>query len=271
MSLTLRRGFLLVEALCALALMGVLAVAAVGALRTAQRTLLTVERESRAQRAAREAVAVSVALLREATDPQVWGDTAIEFTARIAASVSCDTLVGGTVLPPPTSYARGFSAIAQGIEYGDELRWRDADPLTGHVMWRAERIDSVYALSAAAACASGRFVDAVDAARPRIALRLASRTMPPAGTPVRVGRRGRLALYGAGGGEWMLGWRRCANGTCGVVQPVAGPLSSAARRGFRVALDSSAVGLEVRTRAVGAPASAPPIVLTRRVSRTDGF
>lgn len=271
MSLSVRRGFLLAEALCALALMGVLAVAAVGALRTAQHTLRIVERESRAQRAAREAMAISVALLRDATDPVVGGDTAIEFTARIATSVSCDTLRGGTVLPPATSYLRGFSAIAQGIEYGDELRWRDTDTLTGHVTWRVERVDSVYALSAAAACASGEFVDAADVARARVAVRLVSRVMLPAGTPLRVARRGRLALYAAGGGEWMLGWRRCANGTCGVVQPIAGPLSSAARRGFRVTLDASTIDLEVQTRAVGAPAAAPPITLSRRVSRTDGF
>jgi len=271
MSVSMRRGFLLVEALCALALMGVLAVAAVGALRTAQRTLLTVERESRAQRAAREAMAVSAALLRDAADPAVWGDTAIEFTARIATSVSCDTVPGGTVLPPAGPFGRGFSAIAQGLEYGDELRWRDADTLTGHVTWRVERIDSVYALSAAAACPSGTFVDVADAARARVALRLVSRVELPAGTPVRVGRRGRLALYAAGGGEWMLGWRRCANGVCGTVQPVAGPLSSAARRGFRVSLDPSEIGLEVRTRAAGAPAAAPPIVLTQRIPRDDAF
>jgi len=32
----------------------------------------------------------------------------------------------------------------------------------------------------------------------------------------------------------MLGWRRCANGTCGVVQSIAGPLRSPAGGGFRV-------------------------------------
>jgi type II secretory pathway pseudopilin PulG len=271
MSLSARRGFLLAEALCALALMGLLAAAAMGALRTAQRTLLTVENDSRAQRAAREAMAVTAALLRDAVDPVVWGDTAIEFTARIATSVACDTLSGGLVLPPAGPYARGFSAMAQGLEYGDELQWRDADTVTGNVAWRVERIDSVYAVGAAAACPSGGFVDAVDAGRSRIALRLVSRVMPPVGTPVRVGRRGRLALYAAGGGEWMLGWRRCANGACGTVQPVAGPLSSAARRGFRVTLDSTEIALEVRTRAAGAPPSAPPIVLTQRMVRGDAF
>lgn len=271
MPVSVRRGFLLVEALCALALMGVLAVAAVGALRTSQRTLLTVERESRAQRAAREAMAVSAALLRDAVDPAVWGDTAIEFTARIATGVSCDTVHGGTVLPPAGPFGRGFSAMAQGPEYGDELRWRDADTLTGQVTWRVERIDSVYAVSAVTACPSGVFVDIADAARSRLALRLASRAIPPVGTPLRVGRRGRLTLYSAGGGEWMLGWRRCANGACGPVQPVAGPLASAVRRGFRVTLDTAHIGLEVRTRASGASATAPPIVLTQRIPRGDAF
>ncbi|MCC7001202.1 MAG: hypothetical protein IT357_03520, partial [Gemmatimonadaceae bacterium] len=197
--------------------------------------------------------------------------TAIEFTARIATSVSCDTVSGGLVLPPTGPYGRGFSAIAQGLEYGDELRWRDADTLTGHVAWRVERIDSVSAVSSAVACPSGAFVDAADAARARVVLRLVSRAMPPTGTPIRVGRRGRLALYAAGGGEWMLGWRRCDNGACGAVQPVAGPLSSAARRGFRVTLDAAAIDLEVRTRAALAPATAPPIVLTQRILRGDAF
>lgn len=254
-----RRGHLLVEALCALALMGVLAVAAASALRRAQQTLLTTEREARAARGAREAIAIATAMVQDASQPTAVGDTAIDFRLPIATGVTCDRIAGDAVLPPESPFSSGFMSAAQRVEPGDLLRWRAVDSLTGVVAWREARIDSVFSVAAGAACPVGLYVAATDGARARTGLRLDGSASPSAGTPVRVHRPGRLVLYRSAG-EWMLGWRRCAGGLCGVVQPIAGPLLSAAHGGFRVQVDSGGVGLEVRY-----DRTRPP--LRRRIAR----
>jgi hypothetical protein len=49
----------------------------------------------------------------------------------------------------------------------------------------------------------------------------------------------------------MLGWRRCTSDglTCGVAQPVAGPLASRAAGGMRLRIDGAVLTVVARARA----------------------
>lgn len=261
-----RRGHLIAEALCALALAGLLAVACATALLQARRMLAGAERRARAERAGLEALQVVAAIARDADSIVVLADTAVELQMRIADGVGCARDGAALVLTPSrTADGAAFLAVALPIEPGDELRSWVEDTVTGFRAWSAAPVESVTTRSGEVPCGSaGGLVAAADAAETRLRLvasGLDARAGP--GTPVRLGRRGRLALYNVGGGQWMLGWRRCAHGACGAVQPVAGPLRSPAAGGFRVRRLAAAV-LEV---AVGVPGRDGTMATT--VVRTD--
>lgn len=261
-----RRGFLLAEALCALALAGLLAVTTATALLQGRRLLAKAEARARAERAGVEALQVTASMVRDADSIVVLGDTALEFQARIADGVVCARDGDGILLPPARpSIGAPLVALAQPPEAGDELRAWVEDTLTGYRAWVVAPVESLTTRTGDAPCGSARgFADAGDASLPR--MRLVSVGLDArigAGTPLRVGRRGRLALYNVGAGQWMLGWRRCANGTCGVVQPVAGPLRSPAAGGFRIRAAGGGT-LELSVGVAGMPGA-----LAVLVARTD--
>lgn len=261
-----RRGHLLVEALCALALAGLLAVACAAALLHARRLLAGAERRARAERAGLEALQVVAAIARDADSIVVLADTAVELHTRIADGVGCAREGEALVLPPArTADGASLVAVALPIEAGDELRGWVEDTVTGYRAWTAAVVESVTTRTGETPCGSaGGLVAVVDAGETR--LRLVATGLDArvgAGSAVRIGRRGRIALYNGGGGQWMLGWRRCANGTCGLVQPVAGPLRSPATGGFRVRQLGVGV-LEVEVGVPGVPGSMATVVV-----RTD--
>lgn len=260
-----RAGFLLAEALCALALAALLAVACATALGGVRRATLAAEARARAERGGREALQVITALARDADSVLVLGDTALELTIRIASGVVCARDSLSLTLPPAEVSGGGALVVrAQPVEAGDELRILVRDSLTT-ARWERAPIDSVSERSGETPCgSSGGFVVAADAGAGR--LRLVPRALSAgaaAGAAVRVGRRGRLVLYTAGRGEWMLGWRRCAVGVCGVVQPVAGPLRTPAAGGLRIE-EAGAGTLRVRVRVPGVSGE-----LEALVTRTD--
>lgn len=261
-----RAGFMLAEALCAVALAALLAVACAAALGGVRRAMLVAESRARAERAGLEALQVIAALARDADSVVLLGDTAMALSVRIASGVVCASDSVSLTLPPVrVASDQALVARAQPVEPGDELQLLHRDSTGVNSWWEATTVDSVAERSGEAPCgASGGFVAAADAAAPR--MRLVPRVMPPAvraGTAVRIGRRGRLGLYNAGGGEWMLGWRRCANDACGVVQPVAGPLRTPAAGGLRLRARAPGV-LEV---VLSVPGIAWPIAAD--VTRTD--
>ena len=252
-----RRGYLLAEALCALALSGLLAAAAATALTGARRAIASADVRSAAVRGGREALLSIGALVRDADLLRIEGDTALAFSVRIGASVICSSDPRSLTLPPVEVAAGSpLTLRAQPIEAGDEIAILVRDSIFDPPVWWRARVDSVQSRTAAEPCgAAGGWVAPEDAGRPRLRLVIAP-SPPPGlldGSPVRLSRPGRLSLYASGGGEWMLGWRRCA-GTpriCGVIQPVAGPLRSPGAGGLRLRFDAAAGGLLVEVRVPG--------------------
>lgn len=260
-----RRGALLAEALCALALAGVLAAVAGVALGAARRALATTDALTSAERAGQEAAAIAVALLRDADSLALLADTGVAFALPVATGVVCALEPEAIWLPPVRARSgRPFTLRAQPVEAGDLVRVLVVDSVAVGARWVGDLVvDTVTERIGSPGCDAGDgWVAAEDAAEVRLRLRV---TGPlPAdlaiGAPVRVARRGRLALYHAGGGDWMLGWRRCASdgAGCGAIQPVAGPLRSPAAGGFRLARDAEGT-LTVQARGV------PPALPHRRV------
>lgn len=257
---------MIAEALCALALAGVLAVACASAVVHGRRLLASAESRARAERAGLETLQVVAAIARDADSLVVLGDTAIELQLRVGDGVVCAREGAALYLPPGSgSGDPALVSLVQPIEIGDEVRAWVEDTLTGYRAWVSAPVESVTTRTGEVPCGSaGGFVAVGDSAasRSRLVMSALDARIGP-GTPVRIGRRGRLALYNAGGGDWMLGWRRCGNGTCGVVQPVAGPLRSRSAGGFRVtALGGGALDIRVGVPGIAGQMQAP-------VARTD--
>lgn len=256
---------MIAEALCALALGGVLAVACAGALLQARRLLASAESRARAERAGLETLQVVASIARDADSIVVLGDTAIELQLRVGDGVVCAREAAALYLPPARVGAgAALVSLVQPVEIGDEVRAWIEDTVTGYRAWVSAAVESVTTRTGEVPCGSAGGMVAVDdagAARSRLVVSMLDARIAP-GTPVRIGRRGRLALYNSGG-EWMLGWRRCGNGTCGVVQPVAGPLRSRAAGGFQVnSLGGGALEIRVGVPGVAGQMKAP-------IARTD--
>ena len=250
-----RRGYLLAEALCALALGGVLAVAAAALLGGARAAMARLDSRIGAERVSREALGVATAVLRSSDSVVVLGDTAVDLALLIGSGVTCGTDSNELWLAPSRA-ADGvaLTAWSQLPDVGDEVAVLMPDTVGEVPEWVGETIDGTAARVPAPPCdeANGWIASGDATARMHV-MTLRTALSAGAGLPVRVMRRGRLVLYVDGRGEWMLGWRRCLAGVCGVVQPIAGPLRTPAAGGFRVTGPDGDGVTEISVYAVGAP------------------
>lgn len=261
-----RPGYLLAEALCALALAGLLAAAAAISLGAARRAMASTDRLTSAERAARESVSVIASVLRESASVTVEDDAAVSFAHVIALGAACEIDGRSIVLPPlDVSVATPLVARAQPVEPGDLVSVLVVDSLAVGATWVSAVVDTVSERTVAGSCgtADGWTQPADDAAmRWRFVLRT---PLPPGtqpGAPVRVLRRGRLSLYVSGSGAWMLGWRRCAFLVpdavgCGAIQPVAGPLRTPGGGGLQLEADALAGIVRVQARGSGSATARP--------------
>lgn len=255
--LTSRRGYLLAEALCALALAGVLAATAATALTGAQRAQRTAETRERVGRAERESIAVLRNAIESGQVIALRGDTAVDLDLTIAVGAACGVESHALWLPP-TKVAWGAPLLAalQAPAAEDVVAIRIAAAPESVPSWFELVIDSVRSSIPAGFCgASDGWASAADATSPRWRVVL-NDTLPgdvDVGASLRIGRPGRFTLYHAGAGEWMLGWRRCAPDyfVCGVVQPVAGPLRTPAAGGLRIRALSAPARWEIEARGAG--------------------
>jgi len=252
-----RRGYLLAEALCALALAGALAATAATALTAAQRARRSGEERERAGRAERETVAVLRAALEGGHVIAVRGDTAVDIDLAIALGPACG-VEPRAVLLPPVVVASGspLTSAMQSPGPDDIAAIRLAAGPRDAPTWVEYVVDSVQSRAVVGLCdASDGWAGAADAASPRWRVTFLD-SLPvelEPGTTVRIGRPGRFTLYHAGGGDWMLGWRRCSAdfAVCGVVQPVAGPLRTPSAGGLRIRELASPARWEIEARGAG--------------------
>ena len=229
-----RRGHLLAEALCALALAGVLAAAAAIALSGARRSLHASERRDRAERAERDAVAILREALTAGDAILLRGDTAVDLDVLLGLSVVCGVESRALILPLEVADASltllpqepgRDDLVAVRIDGGEEELW-----------WYGV-VDSLQRRERPGVCDASTGWQRAGAGSTVLRLVLLD-TLPAAvrpGATVRLARRGRFTLYHAGAGDWMLGWRKCHPWleVCGVVQPVAGPLRTPSAGGLR--------------------------------------
>jgi hypothetical protein len=191
--------------------------------------------------------------LREASD------SAVEVRAAVGASVACAVGAAGggsAVELAPGEVAVGWWRVSP--RAGDVALVHDAGALAGagDDVWHERAVTAAGA--GAGVCASGPFAAGGPASGPaggaRWRLALAAPPLPAtvgAGSPVRVVRRRRYALYQGGDGAWWLGMREWdADGAQGV-QPLAGPFASVAAGGLRATVRDGA-GAAVAAGAAGA-------------------
>lgn len=252
----LRRGHTLAEALCALALSGVLAAAAGTMLSGARRALESAEERERGGRAEREAVAVVRKAIASGGAVLLRGDTAVELDLLMGTSVLCEADERALLLPPArVAAALPLSIVPQLPTADDLVAVRRLDAALDGDWWYAV-IDSVAERQLPARCpVMDGWREASDSSAALVRIVIGD-TVPSdlvAGAEVRLMRRGRFALYHAGSGEWVMGWRRCHpwNGVCGVIQPVAGPLVTPSAGGLRVRAHTSPDRWEIMARGVG--------------------
>lgn len=247
----LRPGFLLAEALCALALAGLLAAAAAMLLTGARRSLHASERRDRAERAERETVAILREALAGADGIILRGDTAVEFDLLVGTGVVCDREAMAVVLPPPTVRSGiPLTAITQPLGPEDVVAIRTSAVTDADEEWWIGVVDSAQVRQLPTVCdavTGWRAAEDADASLLRLTLVDAPPPEVEVGAPVRIGQRGRFTLYHAGGGDWMFGWRRCHPwlDVCGPVQPITGPLRPPAAGGLRLRWAESGGGIAV--------------------------
>lgn len=252
--LTPRTGAGLPEMIVALSLAAIVSVAGATALLGAERYARVASAASSARRTLREAEAVLASDLRAsaADSIRVRGDTALDFTSLVGVSVTC-AVSGKSIVLPPDAASGGYPYTA----------WR-ASPEAGDILavfdtanggtWRTATVDSAASRADGAGCTpeTGLLSPADSAAR-RTATRLVLRVSLGAldiGSPVRIARPARYALTHSADGTWSLSYRRCDGGSCGVAQPVAGPLTGGSGLLFTAA--AGAPELVARLRALPA-------------------
>lgn len=251
----MRRGHTLVEALCALALGGVLAAASGLALSSARAALERAEVREVGGRAEREAVSIVGKALASGTQIEQLADTAVELDVLIGTGVLCATELRAVVLPsprPPTGHA--LTALATFPAADDIVEIRQFGTVAGGAWWSAI-VDSAAERKLPVHCRAEDGWREVGDDGPLLRLVLGD-TVPAElepGAEVRLLRRGRFALYHAGKGEWVLGWRRCHpyGGICGSIQPVAGPLRPPSAGGLRIQRDEPLARWRVQSFGVG--------------------
>ena len=276
-----RRASTLVELLVAIPLMALLTALAVALLLTTQRAAQRADLTLAASHELRHASAILAAELRptSARDLVAWSDTSIEFESTVGTGIACagrgprDRI---ELLPTTNADGARTSWISPAqVRDGVSLFLSPTDSSFAPLPHQS----TLRATSSARTCTRSPLIDssAVPSAR-TITLTLIS-TLPAnigAGTPVRITRRIKYALYQSGP-DWFLGRRERSAVGWDVIQPVAGPLHSARALGVLIKLrdaagvtlrpgDTTAATLHLELRA---PARLRPTSRSARTTITD--
>jgi type II secretory pathway pseudopilin PulG len=236
MRVTQRRGSSLIELLVALPLMALLGSVAVMLLLFVARSARTQGRTLQVSRELRHAVLVlshDIDRLRVGEVLTV-SDTLLEFDARLGAAVVCDVPTSGQLVvgdvsalsPSPLNVVRAGDALSV---------WRTPDANSGAAMAGLPQParTSVGTWTPIGVGPCGAAGDALRVPRWRTAVDSAWAADIVPGTPVLLQRRTRYTHYRSDG-QWWLGRRALDVTGWETVQPLAGPLYSAAANGMTV-------------------------------------
>ncbi len=211
-----RRGFTVLEALLALAVMSIVASLWMRSLVAQERLVRAARRAEQGHLATDEVLRVLTATLHHsaASDPvQVHGDTSIAVATPVGVGLSCAHTTDSLFVPE----ANGLG-----------VQW-DIAPDSGDIVL----VESVHGAqdTRTILSAARRAASTAGCAVPTWRLHIGTLATPPAGPLVaRVMRPMRFVVYRASDGAWWWGERRCATTAwtrCGPAQPIAGPLAHA--------------------------------------------
>lgn len=241
-----RRGMTTLEIIAALPLLTVLAMAAIGLMLAVHRAARMSDTRLGASRELRHAVHILEAELRplRADDFIAWSDSLVEFDAPIGTGVACDTRASHrfvSVLPPARTPAS--SAFTSTPQAGDVIDlWITPSSATEP----PARIRTVVVDVSTALTCPAHPLRRGTAPGLRFSLRDSIASPIADGSPVRLSRRTRYALYLASDGLAYLGKRVFDGASWDAIQPVVGPLAPAREGGLRVdVLDSAGVMVPV--------------------------
>jgi hypothetical protein len=172
-------------------------------------------------------------------------DTAIELRATIASGVVCDTAANALILAPPGADSGAvYAASIGGVSIGDTVWLLGAGDSAR--AWRPFAVAFSGAARAGQCAPGGPRLSPAIVALPRSQLTLSGSLPSDAvGAPLRVTRAMRYSVYRASDGAWYLGERdwNAAALRFNTIQPVAGPLLSAAAGGVAFAYRDSSASL----------------------------
>ena len=259
-----RRGFTLVELLCAFTPLAIVGTT-IGRLLIGQQRFYASVGERVAMRSQlRDGADVLALALRHAALQQTpivaATDTAIELSTVIGAGTACGASGAELDLAPEVpSHGIPLTTLALTPDSADEIVAYAAGSAPSPSGWSRARVVAVSTRPASAACATSPLLSAIDRANGRATAITVSPPLAVApGAPVRILRHVRFDGYRAGDGRIYLGYRRCGNG-CNTVQPVAGPYGTSLR-------DVQFRYFDVTGAALSAPVFGPAL---SRITRVD--
>jgi hypothetical protein len=196
-------------------------------------------------------------------------DTAVELRATIASGVVCDTTANALILAPPVAdNGAMFATSIGGVSPGDTVWLLGAGDSAS--AWRPFAVTFAAAAGAGQCAAGGPQLSPSVVAQPRAQLTLSGSVPSGAiGSPLRVTRPMRYSIYRASDGAWYLGERdwNAAALRFNTIQPVAGPLLSAAASGA-VFVYRDSVGAALATPVVDGSAIRMFDIVLRGQTRT---
>lgn len=229
--MTLRRGFTLVELLCALVLLSIVGTTITRLLVGQQRFYASLDERLGMRAQLRDGADLVSAALRfaavQGAPITLATDTAIELSTTIGAATVCAATGGRIDLTPEAPLTGGaLTSFAVTPDSADEVLVYDTGSASSPPRWLRARILSIATRPASAACGTSPLINAVDVATAAVPeLTVSPSIIIAPGAPVRIVRRARFDLYRGGDGLRYLGYRRCGLG-CTTVQPISGPFSA---------------------------------------------
>ena len=230
-----RKGASVVELLVALVLLGIVAGGVLRALDRQARLhgALLALLESRVSHAAtHETVATMLRSVSPAAGDLQLSDTAVAARWTLGGGVACLVLPTRVVLAPDSiSSGQAMTRLHEPPQPGDSLWMLDEGPTDATIddAWRA--IPVAGASRSLAACTGTPLLSAGDAARTSWIIDVSGTLPAPPGfgpgSPLRLTRRARFALYRSGPDSWLgfAEWNQ-GTGAWNVIQPVSGPYLS---------------------------------------------